>query len=190
MARILSVIVGVAVGGLLSGAAPPVAPPAPADVDAAFRDIARVLQSPRCMNCHPAGDAPLQTDRSTPHKQDIRRRFEELGGSCGTCHQKSNPSGLHDPPGAPHWTMPPESTPMVFQGKSVAQLCRDVKDPEKNGHRTLEQLLTHVREDAVVRWGWNPGGARTLPPLSHDAFVRRVTDWIQQGAPCPAETPP
>ena len=33
-------------------------------VSTPFMEIAQVLQSPRCMNCHPAGDAPLQTDES------------------------------------------------------------------------------------------------------------------------------
>ena len=35
-----------------------------------------VLQHPRCMNCHPLGDAPLQGDASAPHAQNVRcRRF-------------------------------------------------------------------------------------------------------------------
>ena len=33
-----------------------------------------VLQHPRCMNCHPLGDAPLQGDASVPHAQDSERR--------------------------------------------------------------------------------------------------------------------
>ena len=37
----------------------------------AFLDVARVLQSPRCMNCHPVGDAPLQTD-AEPTARDER----------------------------------------------------------------------------------------------------------------------
>jgi hypothetical protein len=28
----------------------------------AFMDVYKVLTSPRCMNCHPAGDVPLQGD--------------------------------------------------------------------------------------------------------------------------------
>ena len=31
----------------------------------AFQDVYEVLQHPRCLNCHPSGDAPLQTDAST-----------------------------------------------------------------------------------------------------------------------------
>jgi hypothetical protein len=141
------------------------------------------------MNCHPAGDAPLQTDASTPHKQNIKRSFVNLGGSCSTCHQTANLPGAHMPPGAPHWTLPPMATPMVFQGKSPGLLCRDLKDPEKNGHRSLDDLLRHVRDDELVKWGWNPGPNRTQPPLPHDEFVKKVSAWISEGAPCPVDVP-
>src|SRR5688500_10259130 len=87
-----------------------------------FGAIAAVLQSPRCMNCHPAGEAPLQTDESRPHKQNIQRVFSSLGGSCMTCHQEATMPGANLPPGAPHWSMPPADTPMVFEGKTPAQL--------------------------------------------------------------------
>ncbi|HEU4859621.1 MAG TPA: hypothetical protein VFT15_07285, partial [Chitinophagaceae bacterium] len=33
----------------------------------AFMDVYRVLMSPRCVNCHPAGDVPLQGDDSHLH---------------------------------------------------------------------------------------------------------------------------
>src|SRR4026207_2223905 len=34
---------------------------------ALFREAGKVLQSPRCLNCHPVGERPTQTDRMTPH---------------------------------------------------------------------------------------------------------------------------
>ncbi|RYG03681.1 MAG: hypothetical protein EOO02_07880, partial [Chitinophagaceae bacterium] len=33
----------------------------------AFGEVYKVLVSPRCMNCHPAGDVPLQGDDSHLH---------------------------------------------------------------------------------------------------------------------------
>ena len=150
-----------------------------------FSPVQSVLQSPRCMNCHPAGDAPLQTDLSRPHKQNIKRSFPTLGGSCATCHQETTMPGEHMPPGAPHWAMPPEATPMVFQGKSGAQLCADLKDLSKNGNRSLADLEHHVTNDPLVVWGFNPGPGRTVPPLTHAAFIARVHDWVAAGAPCP-----
>ena len=39
----------------------------------AWGTMYKTLMSPRCMNCHPAGDAPLQTDVSRPHAMNISR---------------------------------------------------------------------------------------------------------------------
>src|SRR2546425_4897373 len=40
---------------------------------AAFLNVYLVLTSPRCQNCHPAGDAPLQGDDSHAHLQNVKR---------------------------------------------------------------------------------------------------------------------
>ena len=53
----------------------------------AFQDVYEVLQHPRCLNCHPNGDAPLQTDNSTPHAMNITRTSTDAGLECATCHQ-------------------------------------------------------------------------------------------------------
>ena len=34
---------------------------------ALFQEVGKVIQSPRCMNCHPATDRPTQTDKMRPH---------------------------------------------------------------------------------------------------------------------------
>jgi len=148
-----------------------------------FTPIQQVLQHPRCLNCHPQGDAPLQTDLSKPHKQNIKRVFNQLGGSCQTCHADAPMPGDNMPPGAPHWSMPPQS--MAFEGKTPTQLCTDLKDLSKNGGRSLPDLRTHVDHDPLVLWGFNPGQGRTTPPLTHAAFVAKVDEWIAAGAPCP-----
>lgn len=129
----------------------------------AFVEVAKVLQSPRCMNCHPAGDRPLQTDASTPHKMNVSRTGEAAGLECATCHREKNSEALGvpgGPPGAPNWHLPPRDMPMVFEGLTAARLCAQLKDPNRNGHKTLAQLLHHVSEDPLVLWGWNPGGNR------------------------------
>jgi hypothetical protein len=155
---------------------------------AAFKDVARVLQSPRCMNCHPTGDRPLQGDASKPHAQNISRATVAAGVPCSTCHQDHNsetvgvPAG---PPGAPRWGLPPAETPMVFQGMPLTKLCEQLRDPEKNGKRSLEKLLDHVTNDPLVNWGWAPGGKRTLPPLSHDQFVAAFKTWVDGQGACP-----
>src|SRR5882672_8754726 len=39
----------------------------------AFMQVYKVLMSPRCMNCHPAGDQPLQGDDSHIHTMSVQR---------------------------------------------------------------------------------------------------------------------
>jgi hypothetical protein len=153
----------------------------------AFGEVAKVLQSPRCANCHPPDDRPRQGDVPKPHAQNISRKSVEAGVLCTTCHQERNSEdtiGLAGgPPGAPHWGLPPAN--QIFIGRTPSQLCAQLKDPAQTGNRNLAQLLDHVTNDALVLWGWKPGGKRTLPPLSHDAFVAAFKTWIDAGAPCP-----
>jgi hypothetical protein len=154
----------------------------------AFGKVYSVLMSPRCMNCHPAGDAPLQTDQSKPHAFNISRASVEAGLDCSTCHQDRNADEIGapgGPPGAPNWHLPEKEMPLIFEGRTPAQLCAQLKDPEQNGHKTLDQLLHHVGHDPLVLWGWNPGGKRTKPPLAHDAFVAEFKTWVESGGACP-----
>ncbi len=154
----------------------------------AFVDVAKVLQSPRCRNCHPIGDAPLQGDSGRRHAMFISRASTEAGLPCATCHQTRNSEAVGvagGPPGAPSWDLPPKAFPMVFQGKTVTALCEQLRDPERNHGKTLAQLLDHVAHDALVLWGWSPGGQRTKPPLAHDAFVAAFATWVAGGGACP-----
>jgi hypothetical protein len=75
---------------------------------------------------------------------------------------------------------------MVFQGKTPAQLAMQLKDPKKNGGKSLQELIKHVSDDdLVINSGWNPGDGRTLPPLTHEQFAAKFTEWIEKGAAIP-----
>ena len=154
----------------------------------AFLEIHKVFTSPRCQNCHPAGDAPLQGDDSHVHLQNVKRGKDGHGVSamrCETCHQTSNLAGDHMPPGNPKWSLPSPEHKMVFVGRTPAELCRQLKDPKQTGGRSLQQLLEHVANDELVGWGWNPGDGRALPPLSRPDTVAQMKIWIDGGAACP-----
>ena len=153
---------------------------------AAFLQFYRVLTSPRCQNCHPAGDAALQGDDNHVHLQNVKRGADGHGVTamrCDTCHQAANLSGAHMPPGNPKWSLPSPGQKMVFAGRSPGELCRQIKDPKQNGGRSLEKLLDS--HDDLVGWGWNPGDGRTLPPLSRVDTVEQIKIWIAGGAACP-----
>ncbi len=154
----------------------------------AFLEVHKVFTSPRCQNCHPAGDAPLQGDDSHVHLQNVKRGKDGHGVTamrCETCHQTSNLAGDHMPPGNPKWSLPSPEHKMVFVGRTPAELCRQLKDPKQTGGRSLQQLLEHVADDELVAWGWNPGDGRALPPLSRSDTVAQMKIWIDGGAACP-----
>ncbi len=155
---------------------------------AAFLQVYRVLISPRCQNCHPSGDAPLQGDDSHVHIQNVKQGpggHGVYGMRCDTCHQSANLPGAHMPPGNPKWSMPPPQQKMVFVGRSPAELCNQIKDPKQNGGRSLDALFHHIADDDLVGWGWNPGDGRTLPPLTRPETVAQLKIWIDGGAVCP-----
>lgn len=159
-----------------------------AESKAAFQKVYSVLLSPRCLNCHPKGDRPLQGDDSHVHGQNVKRGTDGKGLlalRCDSCHQLANQEGAHMPPGNPTWHLPSKDMPLTFQGLTAGQLAEQLKDPKRNGNKTLEQLLNHVAEDKLVLWGWNPGNGRTLPPLSHAEFVAAFKTWIDKGAAVP-----
>lgn len=155
-----------------------------------FMPLYRVLLSPRCVNCHPAGDAPTQGDNMSPHAMNVSRVSHESGLSCTTCHRLQNSPLPHGPPGATNWHMPPREMPMVFEGRTPAALCAQLKDPKQNGGKSMNEMVEHMDHDAIVLWGWAPGGARTLPPLAHDKLMEHVNAWARAGAPCPTPGTP
>lgn len=153
----------------------------------AFMNVYKVLMSPRCMNCHPSGDVPLQGEDGHLHTMLPRRGKDGRGlyaMKCTNCHQPTNAAGLHTPPGNPNWHLPPGDMKMVFQGKTAHQLAKQLVDPKLNGHKNMNQLLEHA-SDSLVLWGWNPGEGRAKPPLSYAEFKKEWIKWIETGAYAP-----
>lgn len=157
-----------------------------ASVDA-FMKVYQVLKSPRCMNCHPAGDIPLQGDDSHLHTMSPIRGKDGKGVyamKCSNCHQPTNSTGLNTPPGNPKWGLPPDDMKMVFEGKSPRELALQIMDYKRNGHKNKTQLLEHAR-DTLVKAGWNMGAGRKPPPLSYKEFVAAWDKWINNGGVAP-----
>jgi hypothetical protein len=167
-----------------------IVPPDDDSAAAAFEAIVPVLRHPRCMNCHSNGDFPRQGDDSHRHTMQILRGPAGDGVNavkCTTCHQDHNLAGLHMPPGAPGWHLPSSAMPMIWQGLSDGQLCELFKDPKRNGHRTVEQIVEHMHSPLVL-WGWSPGDGRTPVSMPESDFLAKVQEWAAKGAACPTET--
>jgi len=153
----------------------------------AFMKVYKVLMSPRCVNCHPAGDVPLQGDDSHLHTMFPKRGVDGKGlyaMKCANCHQPTNTAGLHTPPGNPNWHLPSADMKMVFQGRTAHQLAKQLSDPKQNGFKNKEQLISHA-SDQLVMSAWNPGEGRSLPPMSHGEFKKAWVTWINKGAYVP-----
>ena len=159
-----------------------------AESRAAFLAAYKVLMHPRCMNCHPKGDQPLQGEDSHIHLQNVQRGEDGKGlfaMKCKNCHQDKNLPGADMPPGHPEWHLPPATMRMVFEGKSPAELARQIKDPKQNGGKTLEQIVHHSAEDSLVATAWHPGPGRSTPPLTQAEFGRKMREWVDKGAAIP-----
>ena len=154
---------------------------------ALFAEASRVMLSPRCLNCHPDGDSPTQSDRMLVHDPPVYRGAADNGVpglECTSCHQEKN-AELARIPGAPKWHLAPRV--MAWVGKTPSSLCEQLKDPARNGRRSLAQVVEHAEHDAIVGWGWQPGAARTQPPGDQRAYGALMAAWVRDGAECPKE---
>ena len=118
---------------------------------ALFGELAKVLMHPRCLNCHPAGDRPMQGERQEPHHPLVVRGDGGKGAPglrCATCHGERPYENV---PGAPKWHLAPRE--MAWQGRSPADICQQLKDPARNGGLDATALISHMQDDPLVAAG-------------------------------------
>jgi hypothetical protein len=152
---------------------------------ALFAEVGKVLTHPRCVNCHPAGDRPRQTDVGRLHQPPVERGPDGLGlpaMRCPICHQQGNfePGRV---PGNPIWHLAPRE--MAWEGKTLGEICAQIKDPTRNGGRSLEALVEHIGTDHLVGWAWAPGYGRRPAPSTQKEAGALVEAWVKTGAACP-----
>lgn len=155
---------------------------------ALFAEMGKVLRHPRCVNCHPSGDRPLQGEDGRPHEPDVVRGASGMGRPgmlCTTCHAAENVRVMSDwsMPGHPGWHLAPAS--MAWAGRSLGEICAQLKDPARNGGMTLDELAEHLAEDGLVGWAWAPGAGRERAPGSQETFGALGRAWVDAGAGCP-----
>jgi hypothetical protein len=154
---------------------------------ALFLEASRVLLHPRCVNCHPDGDVPHQGMQLAFHDPPVQRGPKDQGVpgmECGACHQDRNQQ-LTRVPGAPSWHLAPIE--MAWVGKSAAYVCNQMKDPKRNGGKSLAQIVEHNAHDELVGWGWAPGADREPAPGTQQQFGALIAAWVETGAECPEE---
>jgi hypothetical protein len=152
---------------------------------AMFTELGKVLTHPRCVNCHPAGDHPRQGEDGRPHQPPVERGADGHGlpaMRCSSCHQKANfnPGRV---PGHPEWHLAPRE--MAWEGKTLGEICEQIKDPKRNGNRKVEELIHHIGQDTLVGWAWAPGYGRQPAPGTQAQAGALVEAWVKTGAACP-----
>ena len=159
---------------------------------ALFEEAGKGIQHPRCVNCHPATDRPLQGMSMHPHQPPVFRGdggMGLLGMQCNTCHGTENikvvgqADTLKSIPGNPAWHLAPAE--MAWEGKTLGQICEQIKDKARNGNMTMDQLVEHMAHDELVGWGWNPGDGREPVPGTQEEFGKIFKAWAETGAVCP-----
>jgi hypothetical protein len=158
---------------------------------ALFDEAAKVIASPRCMNCHPAGDEPRQADDRHDHRP-MALRGEAGNGvpglPCASCHTDNNftlslgEASYQSIPGHPRWALAPIE--FAWEGKTPAEICRQIRDPKRNGGRDLASLHEHTAKDDLVGWAWHPGAGRRPAPGTQERFGEIIRAWIDTGAEC------
>jgi hypothetical protein len=153
---------------------------------AIFTELGRVLTHPRCTNCHPAGDRPHQGDSARLHQPPVTRGADGHGLEamrCNACHQNANfePGRM---PGHPAWHLAPRE--MAWEGKTIGEICEQIKVPARNGGRKVEDLIDHIGKDTLVGWAWKPGFGRSPVPGTQEQAGALVEAWVKTGAACPA----
>ena len=159
----------------------------------AWAKVYEVVSHPRCASCHVDDGRPMW---SGDHYGGTFKHPMYVGGDpalllgnpgmmCTACHMAENSPKLHGPPGNDVWHLPPAE--MVWWQKSSAEICEQIKDPARNGGRSLAEIETHMAEDSLVAWGWNPGPGREPAPYSAEQTAQYLAAWSANGAPCPAD---
>lgn len=165
---------------------------------AAWARIYEVVSHPRCANCHTGeSDRPMWSGPSygptRPHGMNIRAGDSRIGAEtlpCRTCHVTTNERADNSlPHAAPQvmdaWRLAPVEADWF--GRSSDVICAQLRDPERNGDRTVAELADHLEHDVILHWAWAPGGGREPAPYDLKSHIADLMAWGAAGQPCPQD---
>lgn len=149
----------------------------------------QVIQHPRCLNCHPRGDRPLQGDRMQLHQPLAVRGKDGFGATamrCTSCHgaQNFDAKQIASVPGNRNWHLAPIE--MAWHGRTLGAICHQLKDRSRNGGKTMPQMIEHMAHDELVGRAWAPGTGRAPAPGTQKALGDLIKAWADSGAHCRA----
>ena len=129
-----------------------------------------------------------------PHAPPVTRGADGggvPGNTCGACHLDRNvailagqQTSFQSIPGHPRWGLAPIE--MAWEGKSMGEICRQIKDPQRNGGRSLALLHEHLAQGRPGRLGLDAGARGEIPaPGTQERLGELIQAWIDSGAECP-----
>lgn len=160
---------------------------------AAWDRIFEKVSHPRCTNCH-VGDSGqpmwngLGYGADTVHGMGVladETRIGALSTPCRTCHVTADRTNTvpHAPPHIDDaWRLPPVE--LEWLGKSSAEICTQMRNPETNDGNDIAELAEHLRTSPFVAWGYAPGAGRSAPDGTPEDIAADVEIWGAAGAPC------
>ena len=160
----------------------------------AWARVFEVTSHPRCSNCHVGADnRPMWSGpsygRTRAHGMNINAGESRIGAetlACSTCHayrESLNDTPHAAPQVAADWRLAPVEA--EWFGKSSDEICNQLRDPDRNGDRTLLELAEHLDHDVILHWAWTPGGGREPAPYDLQSHVNDILAWGVAGFPCP-----
>tara|TARA_R110002049_G_scaffold23781_6_gene84690 strand:+ start:79614 stop:80159 length:546 start_codon:yes stop_codon:yes gene_type:complete len=163
---------------------------------AAWDRIFEVASHPRCTNCHVGNSGvpmwqALGYGAERVHGMNVRADDSRIGAQsvpCRTCHVTSAAPNTvpHAPPHIDDaWRLPPVE--LAWLGKTSAEVCAQMRDPETNDGNTIEELVEHLRSSAFVSWGFTPGAGRSAPEGTVVTVAADVALWGAAGTPCSSD---
>lgn len=162
----------------------------------AWDRVYEVTSHPRCSNCHvgpserPMWSGPAYR-KAKPHGMNVKAGESRIGAEtiqCSTCHayrEGSNDIPHAAPQVAMNWQLAPVEADWF--GKSSEEICTQLRDPTRNGGRTMIELAEHLDHDLILHWAWSPGGGRESAPYSLREHIDDLLVWGVAGFPCTSD---
>ena len=162
----------------------------------AWDRVYEVTSHPRCSNCHVGpSERPMWSGpaygKTRPHGMNIMAGESRIGAEtiqCSTCHAYRE-GGNDFPHAAPQVAMNWQLAPVEADwfGKTSQEVCTQLRDPDRNGGRTMIELAQHLNHDLILHWAWNPGGGREAAPYSLQEHIDDLLVWGVAGFPCESD---
>ena len=163
----------------------------------AWARVYEVTSHPRCSNCHVGpSNVPMWSGpsygRTRLHGMNINAGESRIGAEavlCSTCHAFREDNANNLPHMAPQVAMNWQLAPVEAEwfGKTSEEVCNQLRDPDRNGGRTLKELIDHLGHDLILHWAWSPGGGREPAPYSLEEHMNDLMIWGTAGFPCAAD---